>query len=263
MASSTNGSASINGSATEPLRIAMWSGPRNLSTALMRSWGSRADTVVVDEPLYAHYLAETGLDHPGRADVLASQPTDWRVVAKQLTGPVQEGAPIYYQKHMAHHLLPTVGRAWLDAPSFRHAFLLREPAAMLASLVKVLGQDVRVEDTGLPQQGELFRRIADRDGLAPPVVRARDILADPASRLRALCDALGICFDLAMLSWNPGPRPTDGVWAKHWYGAVERSTAFSRPHTKTAEVPSSCVSVLVQCERLYGQLEPFALGVTL
>ncbi|MEL7363831.1 MAG: HAD family hydrolase, partial [Bacteroidota bacterium] len=244
MASSTNGSASTNGSVLGPLRIAMWSGPRNLSTALMRSWGSRADTVVVEEPLYAYYLAETGLDHPGRADVLASQPTDWRIVAEQLSGPVPEGAPIFYQKHMAHHLLPTVGRGWLDAPSFRHAFLLREPAAMLASLVKVLGQDVRVEDTGLPQQVELFMRIADRDGLVPPVVRARDILADPASQLRALCDALGVCFDLAMLSWSPGPRPTDGVWAKHWYGAVERSTGFGPQRSAAAAVPSSCASAL-------------------
>ncbi|MEM9997645.1 MAG: HAD family hydrolase [Bacteroidota bacterium] len=237
----------------------MWSGPRNLSTALMRSWGSRADTAVVDEPLYAHYLAATGLQHPGRGDILASQPTDWRVVAAHLAGPVPSGAPIWYQKHMAHHLLPTVERAWLDAPGFRHAFLLREPAPMLASLVKVLGANVRVEDTGLPQQVELFQRIADRDGAAPPVVQARDILADPPGMLRALCAALGVSFDPAMLAWKPGPRATDGVWATHWYAAVERSTGFALPRTSRAQPPVSCSVVLAECERLHAQLVSFRL----
>ncbi|MEM8600263.1 MAG: HAD family hydrolase [Bacteroidota bacterium] len=240
--------------ASAPLRIAMWSGPRNLSTALMRSWGSRADTAVVDEPLYAHYLATTGLHHPGRDDILASQPTDWRAVAAHLSGPIPGGAAIYYQKHMAHHLLPSVGRAWLDAPSFRHVFLLRDPAAMLASLVQVLGPAVRVEDTGLPQQVELFRRIADRDGAPPPVVQARDILADPPAMLRVLCTVLDVPFDPAMLAWEPGPRPTDGVWATHWYAAVERSTGFGPPRTEAAMPPAACAPVLAACERLHGEL---------
>ncbi|MEM6785858.1 MAG: HAD family hydrolase [Bacteroidota bacterium] len=246
-------------SAPHPVRIAMWSGPRNLSTALMRSWGSRADTTVVDEPLYAHYLATTGLDHPGRTEIMASQPTDWRTVAEQLLGPVLGGAPIYYQKHMAHHLLPSVERTWLDAPSFRHVFLLREPAAMLASLVKVLGLDVRVEDTGLPQQVELFQRIAERDGSPPPVVSARDILANPPAMLRMLCQALGVSYDAAMLSWEPGPRPTDGVWAKHWYAAVERSTGFGPPRAETALPPPGCAPILTECERYYAELVAFSL----
>src|SRR5687768_1916961 len=134
-----------------PTRIAMWSGPRNVSTALMRSWGSRADTAVVDEPLYAFYLASTARDHPGRDDVLVSQPTDWREVARTLTGPIPGGKAIYYQKHMAHHLLPEVGREWLD--ELRHAFLIREPRAMLSSLVKVW-PEAGLADTGLAQQLE-------------------------------------------------------------------------------------------------------------
>ncbi len=160
----------------------MWSGPRNLSTALMRAWGSRADTAVVDEPLYAAYLAATGLDHPARAAVLQSQPTDWQAVAEALLGPVPGGRPIFYQKHMAHHLLPGVGRAWLGG--LRHAFLIREPAGMLASLARVT-PDVTAADTGLPQQVALFEQTAERLGEAPPVIDAADVLADPPGVLAA------------------------------------------------------------------------------
>ena len=231
----------------------MWSGPRNLSTALMRAWENRPDTAVVDEPLYAFYLARTGLDHPGREAVLASQPTDWQVVAEVLTGPVPGGRPIFYQKHMAHHLLREVDRAWLDAPSFRHAFLLREPRAMLASLAKVIPHP-RVEDTGLPQQAELFRRFADRAGTPPPVIDARDVLADPEGLLRALCAALGVPFDAAMLHWPPGPRATDGVWAPYWYASVERSTGFEPPREEAVEVPVHLANVLAECEEHYRAL---------
>lgn len=231
----------------------MWSGPRTLSTALMRSWGSRADTAVADEPLYAVYLAATGLPHPGRAAILASQPTDWRAVARALTGPVPGGRAIHYQKHMAHHLLPHVGRTWLDG--LTHAFLLREPAALLASLARVT-PDATVADTGLPQQAELFERTADRLGHAPPVVDADDVRRDPAATLAALCAALGVPFLPAMLAWAPGPRPTDGVWAPHWYASVHASTGFDpladdRP---APDVPDALRSVLDACRPLYNRL---------
>lgn len=239
----------------DPVRIAMWSGPRNLSTALMRSWGSRADTAVVDEPFYAHYLHATGLDHPGHDAILRSQPTDWRAVADALTGPVPGGKPIYYQKHMAHHLLPGMIGPWLD--DLRHAFLLREPAAMLASLVKVI-PDPRPEDTGLPQQIELFERLT-ASGELPPVVSAEDLLDDPPGLLRALCDALGVPFDPAMLVWKPGPRPTDGVWAEHWYATVEASTGFRPPKPTTARVPDRLRPVLDVCEAHYARLYPHRL----
>jgi hypothetical protein len=241
-----------------PVRIAMWSGPRNLSTALLRAWGSRPDTAVVDEPLYAFYLEKTGLAHPGRADVLAAQPTDWRAVAEVLTGPVPGGKPVFYQKHMAHHLLPEVGRDWLSP--LRHAFLLREPRAMLASLAKVLDAP-RVEDTGLPQQAELFARTADRLGHAPPVIDAADVLADPPGTIRALCAALGVAFDPAMLRWAPGPRPEDGVWAPHWYASVWRSTGFEPPRREApAAVPARLAGVLDACEALYAELYPHRLA---
>lgn len=242
-----------------PTRIAMWSGPRTLSTALLRSWSSRADTAVVDEPLYAVYLASTGRPHPGRDAILASQPTDWRAVARGLTGPVPGARAVFYQKHMAHHLLPHVGRAWLDG--LRHAFLLREPAALLASLARVL-PDATAADTGLSQQVELFERTADRLGHAPPVIDAADVLRDPAATLRALCAALGVPFDDAMLAWAPGPRPEDGVWAPHWYPSVWASTGFDPPPAASPppQVPDALRGVLDACRPLYDRLSSHRLA---
>ncbi len=239
-----------------PVRIALWSGPRTLSTALMRAWGSRADTAVADEPFYAHYLAATGLNHPGRAAILRSQPTDWRVVAEALTGPVPGGKPIFYQKQMAHHLLPEMDGPWLGA--LRHAFLLRDPAAMLTSLAKVLPTP-RPEDTGLPQQVALFKRLRGETGTAPPVVDSADVLRDPPRMLRLLCEALGVPFDPAMLAWEPGPRPTDGVWAEHWYAAVEASTGFAPYSPKNEPVPERLRPVLAACEVLYERLRSYRL----
>jgi hypothetical protein len=209
-------------------RIAMWSGPRNISTAMMRSFDERADTIVVDEPLYAHYLYATGIDHPGRDDILASQPTDWRVVAAGLTGPMPDGISVLYQKHMSHHLLPDVGRAWLSVLS--HAFLIRDPAYVVASYAKV--REPTLDDLGYPQQVEIFRRYGG------PVVDAADMLRDPPGVLCRLCEALGIDWDPAMLRWRPGRRDTDGVWAPHWYGKVETSTGFAAYDPAPALVPS-------------------------
>ncbi len=204
----------------------MWSGPRNISTALMRSFGSRPDTVVCDEPLYAHYLKATGARHPGRDEIIAAHDSDWRSVVAWLTGPVPAGRRVFYQKHMAHHLLPEIGRDWLDR--LQHAFLIREPAGMLNSLARVI-DPIRLEDTGLPQQCELFDRVADQRGSAPPVIDAADVLADPRRVLGSLCAALGVPASEAMLSWAPGPRSTDGVWARYWYESVETSTGFEPP----------------------------------
>jgi hypothetical protein len=233
------------------MRIAMWSGPRNISTAMLRSFGSRPDTAVTDEPLYAHYLMATGIRHPGREQVLASQPTDWRQVAAQLTGPVPDNKPIWYQKHMAHHLLPMIGRDWLDR--LTHAFLIRQPDEMLSSLVKTY-PDAGLADTGLPQQCEIFDRVADRLGRAPPVVLASDILKDPRAMLTKLCVALGIDFLPQMLAWKPGRRATDGVWAPHWYAAVEASTGFAPWRPKSAVLAPALRPLLDECRPWYEKL---------
>jgi len=196
----------------------MWSGPRTVSTALMRAWENRPDTVVVDEPLYAFYLAATGLDHPGRDEVIASQPTSWPEVLRSLTsGPLPPGVTICYQKHMTHHLLPSVDRAALA--SLRHAFLIRDPRSLLASYARVRSAPT-LSDLGLVQQASIFEEFGG------PVLEAADLLAAPEPALRALCAALGVPFSTAMLSWPPGPRASDGVWAPYWYDSVRRSTGF-------------------------------------
>lgn len=235
----------------------MWSGPRNISTALLRSWGNRPDTFVRDEPLYAHYLQETGLDHPGREEVIAHQENDWRKVVDDLTGPVPGGKPIDYQKHMAHHLLPHIGRDWLDRVT--NAFLIRHPAEMIVSLAKVLPR-VRLEDTGLPQQVEIFDHVRRRTGDTPPVIDSKDVLTDPRGQLSRLCEALDAPFTDAMLSWPPGPRATDGVWAKHWYANVEKSTAFEPYRPKDEPVPPALAGIYSECLALYDSLHRHRLG---
>ena len=234
----------------------MWSGPRNISTTLLRSWGARADTFVCDEPLYAHYLLASGAPHPGRDEVIAAHETDWRKVADWLTGPVPEGKPIFYQKHMAKHLLPDVGRDWLD--SLTHAFLIREPAEMLASFARVV-PDPSLEDTGLPLQCELFGRVAERTGRAPPVIDSRDVLADPPAVLARLCAALGVSYDEAMLHWPAGRRDTDGVWAPHWYAAVEASTGFAPPRPPPPGPPKEFAALYEQCLPWYERLAAYRL----
>ena len=247
------------------LRIAMWSGPRNISTALMRSFGSRADTVVCDEPLYGHYLKETGLEHPMAAEVMAQHECDWQAVASWLTGPLAPDIRsergqipgVFYQKHMAHHLLPSIDRGWLD--SLQHAFLIRPPRPMLRSLLQVLPQP-RLEDTGLPQQVELFASIAQR-GAAPPVIDSEELLRDPQNILKQLCARLGIDFDEGMLAWQQGPRATDGAWAPAWYANVERTTGFLPYQPASAEIPPPFESLAKECESLYAILQPHALRI--
>jgi hypothetical protein len=221
-------------------RIAMWSGPRNISTAMMRSFENRPDCAVVDEPFYAAYLAETGLMHPMLEAVLASQPQDWRVVAESLTGdapggPNLEQPAVFYQKHMTHHMLPDFGLEWSAACA--NAFLIRDPAQVLASYIQKRAE-VTLKDIGVVRQRELFEREADRLGHAPVVVEGADVLANPAGTLGALCAALGIPFRSEMLAWPAGRRDSDGVWAPAWYSAVEASTGFAAPERSVARVLS-------------------------
>lgn len=211
-----------------PVRIAMWSGPRNISTAMMRSFGSRPDTSVIDEPFYAAYLTLSGIAHPLREDTLARHESDWRKVAAVLTGPVPEGRAIFYQKHMTHHMLPEIGRDWMASCS--NAFLIRAPEAVLASY-RARRAEFLPADIGFAMQRELFEQEAERLGRAPPVIDAEDVLRDPETTLRLLCAALGIGSSGSMLSWEPGRRPTDGAWAPAWYDAVERSTGFAGPRS--------------------------------
>ena len=225
----------------------MWSGPRTVSTALMRSFENRPDTVVVDEPLYAYYLATIEVDHPGRAEIIASMPADWREVLRQLAGaPLPDGKTVYYQKHMTHHLLPEIDRSALGG--LRHAFLIRNPRQLLASYARVRSTPV-LADLGLAQQAEIFAAFGG------PVIDSADILRNPRAALEALCDALGVGFSEAMLSWPAGPRDTDGVWAPYWYDGVWRSTGFG-PYRPPADddLPPELAELAAQCEPFYQEL---------
>ena len=232
-------------------RIAMWSGPRNLSTAMMRSFGSRADTYVSDEPFYGCFLKSTGADHPMREEVIAAMDCDWRSVMESLRGPARDGSPIWYQKHMWHHMTGPIG--FDDFAGFTHAFLIREPERMIASYLRKR-EVARFEDFGLERQAEFFDREADRLGHAPPVVDANDILANPEGVLSKLCDALGITWDPAMLNWAPGRRDTDGIWAAHWYGTVEASTGFGPPETGPVELSAEDRRLADRCRPYYERL---------
>jgi hypothetical protein len=240
-----------------PRRIAMWSGPRNISTAMMRSWGSRPDTFVCDEPLYAHYLLVTGRKHPGADEVMAHHETDWRKVVRWLTGPVPEGKPFFFQKHMAHHLLPHIDRGWLGQVT--NCLLIRHPREVLTSYLKIEGApEPCLEDLGLPQQLEIFE-LEGRHGVTPPIVDARDVQSDPRRMLGLLCDAVGAEFSEAMLRWPSGLRKTDGVWAKYWYGSVARSTSFEPYQPKNETVPQHLSGLYQSCLPYYFHLQSHRL----
>jgi len=217
----------------------------------MRSWGNREDTIVIDEPFYGHYLRVTGVAHPGRDEVMAHHECDWRKVAAHLHEPLPPGARVFYQKHMSHHLLPNMGRAWLDG--LTHVFLIREPREMLLSLDQRL-ESFAVPDTGLPQQVEIFETMRKRSGVVPPVIDARDLLTNPEGLLRKLCERVGVPFTTRMLSWPAGPRDTDGIWAKHWYDQVERSTCFAPYRPKSGELPPHLSALERECRPYYEQL---------
>jgi hypothetical protein len=239
------------------IRIAMWSGPRNISTAMMRSFEARCDAAVTDEPFYAAYLHRTGIDHPLRDEVIASQSTDPRVVAASLVGPVPGGKPIWYQKHMTLHLLEGFDRDWMS--QVRNAFLIRDPPAVLASYA-AKRTSVTLADLGFVQQRRLFEREAERLGTPPPVVDAADILGYPARTLERLCRALGIAFNPSMLSWPRGPRPTDGVWAPAWYQSVERSIGFeARALESAAVLPPALQRLADEAQPHYDALKAYCL----
>lgn len=229
----------------------MWSGPRNLSTAMMRSFGNRPDSFVTDEPFYSHYLKVTQLPHPGAAEVVKTHESDWRKVVGWLTGPIPEGKTIWYQKHMAHHLLPGMDCDWMK--NLSHAFLIRDPHDVVASLTEFIAHPT-LRDTGFPQQESLVESIRSSTGKIPPIIDSRDLQSDPRAVLSKLCDMLGIPFLEEMLSWKPGIHPTDGCWAKHWYSKVALTTGFNPHKEKSIPQPMELEPILVGCKEIYQRL---------
>jgi hypothetical protein len=233
------------------VRIAMWSGPRNLSTAMMRSFGSRSDTFVSDEPFYGCFLKTSGAGHPMREEVIAAMDCDWQSVLTSLRGATPCGSPVWYSKQMWHHMVGPIGYA--DFAGFTHAFLIRAPGQMIASYLRKR-ESAAFEDFGLERQAEFFEREAERLGHAPPVIDANDVLSNPEGVLSGLCAALRVPWKPAMLSWAPGRRATDGPWAPHWYAAVEASTGFGPPETGPADLPDEARRLVDRCRPYYEKL---------
>ena len=227
---------------------------------MMRSFSSRSDTFVSDEPFYGAYLKDSRDPQPMADEVIASMDCDWRSVARTMTGPCPANAPIWYQKHMAHHMVGPIAHD--DLPGLRHAFLIRDPARVVASYANKRVA-VRPEHLGVERQVEYFEREADRIGRAPPVVDSADILADPAAMLERLCEALGIDWDPAMLRWEPGIRETDGVWAAHWYDAVGRSTGFGLPDDRPVHLVDEARRIADQCRPFYERLAAHRLSISI
>ena len=239
-----------------PLRIAMWSGPRNISTALMRAWENRDDCVVWDEPLYGYYLAATGIPHPGAAEVIADQGTDANAIIARCIGDIPGDKKIFYQKHMTLHLLPELGRSWLS--SLANCFLIREPEAVIASYAAVRS-DVTLEDIGFIQQAELFDHVRHNNEEIPLVIDSREFLLDPRGMLEAVCDRLKIEFVPAMLNWPKGARDSDGVWARYWYESVWNSTGFAPYRDKDYQLSAKDERISLQARPYYEELFQYRL----
>ena len=237
--------------------ICMWSGPRNLSTAMMRSFGSRADCHVWDEPFFSPFLYVTGKAHPGRDETLAAHDTDPNNVAHKCQAEID--APYHFQKHMPHHMIEGFPRDWMKGS--KHFFLLREPRRVIASYIKGRAT-FDLDDLGFGPQSKLYKYLSDQNGETPPVIDSMDILNDPEKALGALCTAINIPFDKAMLSWSAGKRETDGAWAPYWYKSVEASTGFgSPPAPQGIEIPERYQDILMKCEADYAILSKHCLRV--
>ena len=239
------------------VHVCMWSGPRNLSTAMMRSFSSRADTCVSDEPFYGAYLRETGDPQPMADAVMASMDCDWHSVAAAMRGPSPDGSAVWYQKHMSHHMEGPVSIA--DFPDARHAFLIRDPRRVAASYAAKRSA-IRAEHLGTARQLAYFRAVADRTGVVPPVIDSDDVLRDPGLVLARLCKVLDLTWDPAMLGWSVGPHPSDGVWGAHWYDKVNSSTGFDAPPDELPSLAPDYAEVAAQCMNDYSELRTYAIA---
>jgi len=228
--------------------IAMWSGPRNLSTAMMRAFENRNDTEVLDEPFYAHYLSATGLDHPGRDMIIDSQSTDWNEVVDMCTNSDLQERPIWYQKHMAQHNLEGFDISWVK--DVTNCLLIRDPKYVIASY----GKKFPIEDErllGYIQQTEIIEFLEKENGMVPPIIDADDILRDPEIMLKKLCQKIGIDFSLTMLSWPKGPRESDGIWAPYWYEGVQDSTGFQPYAYREVILDDDLIEIYDNCMNHY------------
>lgn len=234
--------------------ICMWSGPRNLSTAMMRSFGARADCAVWDEPFYAPFLLASGRDDPGRTEILIAHETDAERVAKQCLQ--DTGTDYYFQKHMPLHMRGSFPMEWTAGA--KHFFLLRHPKRVIASYTKVR-PEVTIDDLGFRAQRRLYETLTQIPGRSPPVIHSEDILKNPKAALTVLCAAIGIPFDADMLSWEVGLKSEDGVWAPFWYGSVINSTGFGNYNADMPSIAPKYEAILDACMVDYETMATLAL----
>ncbi len=239
----------------KPIRICLWSGPRNISTALMYSFAQRDDTAVFDEPLYAHYLTQTNAHeyHPGAEDVIAAQENDGtKVVNELLLG--EHDKPVLFFKQMTHHL---VNLDWRFMDETVNVILTRNPVEMLPSYAKQVQQPA-LHDVGYALHHDLLAYLRAR-GQNPPILDSTETLKNPRGVLTKLCAHIGIPFDEAMMSWPAGARPEDGVWAPYWYASVHQSTGFMPYTPKTTPFPEPLRPLLAECQPYYKELAAQAI----
>jgi hypothetical protein len=217
----------------------------------MRSFENRNDTFVSDEPFYAHFLKQTGVDHPMRDEVIKSGNPNWTTVSDYLTNTIPDGKSVWYQKHMAQHNLPGVDLGW--AEKVFNCFLIRDPKEVILSYTKKYAIS-SVYQLGLPQQFDLFTQLREKGEVAPIILDSTDILTNPESMLKKLCRTLGIPFTNKMLKWPKGRRKSDGVWGKHWYNAVEQSTSFQAYQKKCEKIPIEYTAIYEESIEFYLQL---------
>tara|TARA_B100001564_G_C20454635_1_gene585104 strand:+ start:83 stop:814 length:732 start_codon:yes stop_codon:yes gene_type:complete len=231
--------------------IAMWSGPRNLSTALMRSFENRIDTIVIDEPFYAHFLKQTNLNHPGRDEIISTQDSNWDSIVKRITGPIPQNKSIWYQKHMAQHNLEGCDITWIK--NFQNCILIRDPKYVIPSYNKEYSLlDEKL--LGYSQQLDLIRILENEEGITPPIFDATDILKKPEQALKKICISVGISFSKNMLKWPKGKRKTDGIWAKYWYQNVENSSGFKPFQKKKIIIDKELTPLYDKCLKGYSSM---------
>ena len=228
--------------------IAMWSGPRNISTALMRSFENRSDCFVSDEPFYSYFLHKTGLEHPLRAEIIKSGLVDYHEIVKYITGPIPFSKKIWYQKHMAHHILKESDLNWIK--NMKNCLLIRHPSDVILSYSKK-NEINSIQQLGYLQLTDIYEMLFQEIGIPPIIIDAQDLLKEPRKMLIKICENLKINFDEKMLSWSPGSRKTDGIWGKYWYKQVKISTGFN-PYIKTDQIiPPKYEALYDECMKYY------------
>ena len=232
------------------IKIACWSGPRNISTALMRSWSSRSDTKVIDEPFYAYYLKETGLKHPLADKIIQSYPASFNEILENISSKALDQKPIFYQKHMAHHLVNIKNFNFVDR--FENCILIRNPKRVIASYT-LKNNLINAKELGYHQQNEIISYLIQQKRKVI-VIDAQSLLQDPKKILKKWCDKINLSFDVKMLKWKKGIYSTDGLWANYWYNSVANTTSFDKKISQNPIIDKKYIEIYDECMFLYDKM---------